>query len=242
VKAVLITGASGGIGKALVNTFRESGYYVIGSDLAPSNVVADIFLTCDLSELATDEGAGERFAAALGEALAGRTLAALVNNAATQILGKTADIGLASFRRSLDINVVAPFRLAQLSLRFLEQNGCVLNIGSVHAAATKPGFVSYATSKAALHGLTRALAIDLGKRCRAICLAPAATATDMLVAGFHEDPEGLAQLGAFHPLDRVASPAEIARLAVLLVNEAHFCTGTTLYADGGILSRLHDPD
>jgi len=124
----------------------------------------------------------------------------------------------------------------------LATGGCVLNIGSVHANATKPGFVSYATSKAALHGLTRALAVDLGERCRVICLAPAATETDMLRAGFEHNPGGLEQLASMHPLNRLATPQEIARLAVVLASEAQFCTGSTVYADGGVLSRLHDPE
>lgn len=242
MKCVLVTGAAGGIGNAMVRAFKQGGYYVIGSDRAGNEVECDAFLPCDLAEIAVDEAAGESFAASLNDALHGRPLATLVNNAAVQILGSSADISLGGFRRSIDVNVVAPFRLAQLSLRFLEPGGCVLNIGSVHAIATKPGFVSYATSKAALHGLTRALAVDLGERCRVICLAPAATATNMLVAGFENNPDGLAQLEAVHPLNRIARPSEIARLAVLLASEAHFCTGTTLFADGGVLSRLHDPN
>ncbi|GLL08831.1 SDR family NAD(P)-dependent oxidoreductase [Dactylosporangium matsuzakiense] len=242
MKVVLVTGAGGGIGKAMVEAFHEGGYYVIGSDLACNRVTCDAFLACDLAEVAVDASAGEQFAAALEQALDGRPLSALVNNAAAQILGRTPDISLDSFRRSLDINLVAPFRLSQLALRFLEPGGCVLNIGSVHATATKPGFVSYATSKATIHGLTRALAVDLGPQCRVICLAPAATATEMLVAGFKDNPAGLTQLGAVHPLNRVANPEEIARMAVSLASEAHFCTGTTIYADGGILSRLHDPE
>ena len=117
-----------------------------------------------------------------------------------------------------------------------------MNIGSVHAQATKPGFVSYATSKAALHGLTKALAVDLGGAVRVCAIAPAAIATDMLEAGFEGRASEREQLDAFHPAGRIGKPQEVAKVvAFLLQREMAFLTGSILTLDGGILSRLHDP-
>src|SRR3546814_2841666 len=79
-------------------------------------------------------------------------------------------------------------------------------------------FVSYATSKAALHGLTRALAIDLGPDIRVVCLAPAAVATPMLTAGFVGKEEAFAQLKQCHALERIATPDEIADTACFLLS------------------------
>lgn len=241
-KSILITGAAGGIGKALTAQFKGAGYRVIGVDLKENGGAHDAFLTYDLARVATDENYGHTFSAELHEALAGEKLSILVNNAAVQLLGRTREIELIEFRKSIDVNLVAPFRLSQLCLEHLVYSGCILNIGSVHAAATKPGFVSYATSKAALHGLTRAMAVDLGPECRVVCLAPAAVRTDMLMAGFAGKPEKYAELESIHPLKRIAEPEEVARVALMLASEASFATGSTFYLDGGVLSRLHDPD
>ena len=144
---------------------------------------------------------------------------------------------------SLTVNTAVPYALVKAFVADLEKSeGAVINIGSVHAQATKPQFLAYATSKAALHGLTRALAVDLGPKIRVNTLAPAATETPMLKAGFENDQKSYAALKDAHPLKRMASPDEIARLALFLASrDANFLTGATIYADGGVLSRLHDP-
>ncbi|MCA8887755.1 MAG: SDR family oxidoreductase, partial [Parvularculaceae bacterium] len=81
-----------------------------------------------------------------------------------------------------------------------------------------------------------------GPDVRVNTLAPAATATQMLKAGFENNPAGYAELEKVHPMGRIAEPAEIARLAKFLASDdAAFVTGATLYSDGGVLSRLHDP-
>ena len=115
-------------------------------------------------------------------------------------------------------------------------------MSSVHATATKPGFIAYATSKTALVGLTRSLAVDLGPRVRVNCILPAATDTPMLRAGFEGNPQGLAELGAMHPIGRIATPEEVAHVAVFLASkDAAVITGAAFAIDGGIGGRLHDP-
>src|SRR5690606_38684558 len=133
--------------------------------------------------------------------------------------------------------------LTQAFLNPLRRNsGCIVNVGSVHAQATKPEFVTYATMTSALHSRTRALAVDLGPRVRAVCLAPAAIATPMLQEGFVGREVAFAELGACHPAGRVGSPEEVAQAVTFLLSDrAGFLTGATLYLDGGILCRLHDP-
>jgi NAD(P)-dependent dehydrogenase (short-subunit alcohol dehydrogenase family) len=119
----------------------------------------------------------------------------------------------------------------------------VVNIASVHAQLTKPGFAAYATSKSALVGLTRSLAVDLEGVVRVNCISPGATGTPMLVAGFEGREEALSQLGQCHPLGRIAAPEEVARVAVFLASDdASFIDGAVLDVDGGIGARLHDPE
>lgn len=240
----LITGAAGGIGQALCAEFKKAGYRVIATDVTDhSNQACDCFVTADLKAICRDESSFKQFIMTVEDEIRGRGLTVLVNNAAVQILGGTSELSMQSWRDTLDVNVLAPFLLTQALVSYLEQaRGSVINIGSVHATATKPGFVCYATSKAALVGLTKALAVDLGRRVRVIALNPAAVGTPMLIQGFEGKGDQLALLGNMHPIGRIADPHEIARTAVFLASpEASFITGVSFNVDGGILSRLHDP-
>jgi NAD(P)-dependent dehydrogenase (short-subunit alcohol dehydrogenase family) len=244
MRAVLVTGASGGIGNALCTAFHDAGWRVVATDFRkPTPASADAFIDADLEELAIDDGALATFKGRVQHALDGVKLAALVNNAAVQLLGRADSVNAKDWERTLRINLSAPFRLVQAFLGDLEATkGVAINVGSVHAQATKPGFVSYATSKAAIHGLTRALAVDLGPRLRVVCIAPAAVATPMLLSGFADNAEAMADLAKMHPAGRLAQPAEIAEAAVAIADKPFlFSTGGTFWLDGGILSRLHDP-
>ena len=198
---------------------------------------------CFYPEIVSNDAALDTFVGAVKEALDGFPLKVLVNNAALQLLGSVPEISLSDWERTLRLNVTTPFRLAQAFLPELQSaNGTVINVGSVHARATKREFVAYATSKAALHGLTQAMAVDLGGKLRVLCVAPAAVGTEMLHDGFAGRPEAFAELAAMHPAGRIAQPAEIARSIVSLSQEPFmFATGATIWLDGGILSRLCDP-
>lgn len=244
MNAVLVTGATGGIGQALCAAFRAAGYRVIATDSAARDCACDAFLSLDLARLADDAAVGEAFVVALRAALGGAALRALVNNAAVQTLGGVGETSPTAFGHSLAVNVTAPYALCHL-LRdeLVAARGVVLNIGSVHAELTKPGFTAYSVSKAALAGLTRALALDFAPHgVRVNEIRPGATATPMLLAGFADDPAGHAAVAATQPLGRLGEPPEIAAMAVFLASaQAEFVTGAALKVDGGIAARLHDP-
>lgn len=243
-RIAIVTGAAGGIGSATCRALQSSGRRVLGVDcVAPSADVCDLFIEADLAQVGADETACERLLARLREAADGAPIDLLVNNAAVQRLGPAADISVADWLLTLHVNLSAPFLLARgLADELARAGGVIVNVGSVHAQATKPGFSAYATSKAALHGLTRALAVDLGPAVRVVTIAPAAVATPMLKAGFEGRPDAFAELEGVHPAGRIAAPEEIGRaIAWLASSDAGFMTGATLWMDGGILSRLHDP-
>ena len=244
-KTVLITGAAGGIGEMLCKEFSDEGYKVIATDKdSSSETVCDSFIQFDLEDLSHSSSKANAFVDKVNDELINNKLNALVNNAALQVLGRTGDISREDWLRTLDVNLTAPFLLVQLLLNNLEKcSGSVINISSVHANATKPGFVSYATSKAALVGLTQALAVDLGGGVRVNAISPAATATEMLLAGFEGDIKAYDRLQEMHPIGRIAKPSEVAKVAVFLASEsASFITGTCVQVDGGISVRLHDPE
>jgi len=243
--SVLVTGCNGGIGASLVDTFSEAGFRVIGVDkTAKADMFSGaVFLQSDIGVFGHDESVIDQFAADVRAACEDVPFGILINNAAVQVLGATQDLTAADFVHSMNVNVIAPFALTKALLPELRDNrGVVINIGSVHAQATKPEFAAYGTSKSALHGLTRALAVDLGPDVRVNTIAPAATATTMLKAGFEGKEQAFQALRDVHPLKRVAEPYEIAKIALFLASEqCSFLTGATIYADGGVLSRLHDP-
>ncbi|MCQ8185147.1 SDR family NAD(P)-dependent oxidoreductase [Parvularcula maris] len=243
---VLITGCGGGLGQAFCRSFSQNGYTVIGTDrieLDESKMQPDHFMQVELAALVHDEAQMTAFRDSVHRLTGGTPLSVLINNAAVQKLGRTDEISISTFCETFDVNVAAPFALTRAFLSDLEETrGAVINLGSVHTRATKPRFAAYTTSKAAIEGLTRALAVDLGPRVRVVAIAPAAIDTSMLREGFVGNPEGFAALGSAHPVGRIGHPEEIADLAVFLASgQAGFLTGTTVYADGGVLSRLYDP-
>lgn len=240
--AVIITGASGGIGQALCHRFRADGYFVLGTDLRPGKG-ADEWFEMDLDRLGKDPAYRQGALVAILGGIGARPLCALVNNAALQIVKPVEALEPEDWLRTLSVNLLGPFLLIQGLLGRLEaSSGAVVNIASIHAAQTLPGFTAYAASKAALEGMTRSLAVELGGRIRVNAIAPAAVDTPMLRAGFKGRGDRFALLADAHPARRIAQPEEIARVASFLVSEsAAFITGAVFPVDGGIRSRLHNP-
>jgi len=243
MRTALITGALGGIGVALCEEFRRAGYFVIATDRKDGECTCDHFLNIDVRDLYRSEETRESVRAAVAPLVAEGGLHVLVNNAASQILNRTDDIKISDWDETLQTNLIAPFLFSQLLLPEIERaKGSVINIASIHSVATKPGFVCYATSKAALVGMTRAMAVDLGPRVRVNAINPAATATPMLLAGFEGKSAEFDELAKKHPLERIAQPWEVAKTAIFLASpDAAFITGACLHIDGGIGGRLHDP-
>ncbi|MBT8421420.1 MAG: SDR family oxidoreductase [Gammaproteobacteria bacterium] len=241
----LITGAAGGIGQALVHAFGEAGYAVIASDIStpPDDLPCQSFVTVDLQRTVTDEAYAEEVFDKIRKHLDGDSLKVLVNNAATQILGEIEDLTHSDWRATLDINLLAPFFWTQAFLPELTANrGSVINISSIHAKLTKPRFAAYATSKAALMGLTRSMALELGDRIRVNAIEPAAIDTVMLRAGFEGDEEGFSRLAQCHPTQCIGRAEEIGRIAVMLAEDGvRFLNGAVVPLDGGIGGRLCEP-
>lgn len=241
----IVTGAAGTIGAAICNAFAAAGHAIIAIDIRhPDRLDANTtFVEIDLDSYCRDAAYRDAAGSRLRDAIAGKNVAALINNAAVQILGPADALTAADWNSTLNVNLLAPFLLTQMLLDELTAaRGAVVNISSIHAQQTKPEFVAYATSKAALNGLTRSLAVDLGGRIRVNSICPAAINTPMLRDGFAGHEEGIDQLGRMHPAGRIGEPEEVAALAVFLASDAaSFITGADIALDGGIGARLRDP-
>jgi|APFre7841882724_1041349.scaffolds.fasta_scaffold01668_7 NAD(P)-dependent dehydrogenase (short-subunit alcohol dehydrogenase family) len=244
-RTAIITGAAGGIGHALCRAFSGAGYFVIASDQETAGEVmaGHAYVPADLDRFCADEHARTETLVRIRDAMAGRELAVLINNAALQIVKPAEQLTVEDWSRTINVNLIAPFLLIQALLPELEAaKGCVINIGSIHAALTKPKFAAYATSKSALIGLTRSLAVELGRRIRVNAINPAAIATPMLLEGFAGKDMALSELEDMHPVGRIGEPGEVATLALFLASDdARFINGAEIGLDGGIRARLHDP-
>lgn len=242
---VLITGAAGGIGRALVTRFLSAGHDVIATDIVerPTDLECAHYLQIDLERTVEDAGYADSQFATIIACMNGHGLKALINNAAIQILGGVDSLTRQEWRKTLDINLLAPFLWTQALLSELEKtNGSVVNISSIHARLTKQNFVAYATSKAALSGMTRAMAVDLQGRVKVNAIEPAAIATPMLLAGFTDQPELLDDLNACHPAGEIGKPADVANIVAAIVDGSlPFLHGACIPLDGGIGGKLHDP-
>lgn len=241
---VVVTGASGAIGSALVRRFRAAGYRTCGIDkAAPRSTQPDLFLPVDLAAFVNDGTLREEVLRSILDWLDGHGLRALINNAAYQHVSRSHPLEVARLQMSYDVNVIAPYLLvAHLAEKLEQGRGSVVNLSSIHARLSKPGFVAYAATKAALSALTRGLALDFGRRFRINCIEPASVATQMLLDGFADAPQGLRELEDFHPQGRIATAEEIAEMAFQInSNELRFLHGACIDMSGGIGARLHDP-
>ena len=249
-KMVLITGAAGGIGRGLVEELAKADWAVLGSDhpeTDPDQYTRDQCLTwipADLSALSHEPKHMEAFVGNVSSATRGRDLSAIIHNAALQRLGNFDQLTASDWNETISVNLMAPVMMNKAFIAQLKrQKGSIIHIGSIHSQLTKPGFTAYATSKAALAGLTRSMAVELGGSVRVNAIEPAAIATPMLEAGFANNPELRAQLESFHPTNSVGCPNDVAKAVQFLLDPScSFLNGCVLPLGGGIHSRLHDPD
>jgi glucose 1-dehydrogenase len=241
-KVALITGASGGIGRACVEAFGSDGWRVMGVDrLRPeSDLQPDQFRQIDLGA----DDAMTRIGDLLGEL--GR-LDALINNAAIQLAKPLADTDPEEWDEILRVNLRAPSLLIRTAFPYLQTtSGAIVNVSSVHAVATSPGVAAYAASKGGLVAMTRSVALELAPfGIRVNVVLPGAVDTPMLRAGVArwaapgDLPAALEAMGRKTPLGRIGSPEEIADVVLFLASErASYITGQTIIVDGGATARL----
>jgi NAD(P)-dependent dehydrogenase (short-subunit alcohol dehydrogenase family) len=244
MKTVLITGISGGIGRALGIKFKEEGWFVIGLDkqiIKNNEEFCDNFILCDLNKYVKSPKYRLAINTNLDKHTSGK-INVLINNAAVQILGGLQQLDVDDWNKTLNINLTAPFLLTKFFYKQLKSNdGSIINIGSIHAKLTKRTFLAYATSKSALMGLTKSLSIELGGEIRVNSISPAAVDTEMLRDGFGQDSVKLKSLIDIHPTRTIGKVREIANLAYFLCNdEMHFLHGSNIEINGGIANVLKD--
>ena len=251
-RIVLITGVNGDIGRAIANQFKSYNWTVIGIDRdnIPDNITTIDHFIC--KNLVLKDSVRE-IIDAIKEKY-GR-LDCIVNNAATQICKPLWELTEEDWDNTYDCNVKTGFLLAKYGLELLKvgKSGNIINIGSVHATSTSNNISAYSSSKAALVGLTRNMAIELAQfGIRVNSISPGAIDTKMLRSGLRrghltqddtidsnqkQDNDLVNKLGQKHLLGRVGTPENIADIVYYVVNN-DFLTGSNLIIDGGATIRL----
>jgi meso-butanediol dehydrogenase/(S,S)-butanediol dehydrogenase/diacetyl reductase len=153
----------------------------------------------------------------------------------------------ALWQMHLQVNLTVPFALIRESMSMLRKGeGSIVNVGSIEGLGANPRHPAYAASKAGLHGLTRAVAVDHGPqgvRCNAV--APGWIDTDLnedFINAMQNPDSFRAQIGDIHPIRRTGTPREVAQLVCWLASgEAAFVTGQVWTIDGGRMTQLSLP-
>ncbi|MFG1698571.1 SDR family NAD(P)-dependent oxidoreductase [Nonomuraea sp. NPDC049309] len=247
----VVTGGGRGIGRAVVERLlRDDQVTVVALERDKEALSwADGRRVVPFIGDASDEEVAGGAARLAGES--GR-LAGWVNNAAVFRDASVHSTPIAEVRGLIAANLdLALVGCATAVRHFLSAGtpGAIVNVTSHQAARPVPGSLPYATAKAATEGLTRALAVEYGKRgIRVNAVAPGSVATERYERFLAEQsPEGAAaveaELARLHPLGRVATPAEVASVvAYLLSDEASFVNGVTVPVDGGRAVLGLDPE
>lgn len=230
-RRIVVTGAAGGVGKAVAEMFRAEGGQVIGTDVAEAEGV----VRCDLA----DDAARDAFIAETLAELGG--LDVLCNVAGVQRFAALGSLTAAGLRRHFDINALAPLLLAQgFAEALIASQGNVVSVASISSVMGQPYNAEYCASKAALLLGMRALAVEFGTRgVRVNCVSPGGIDTPLIQSAAENLPADVnwdliaksqSVIPGFMP------PSDVAESLLFLASDAaSSITGANLVVDRGVI-------
>jgi len=235
-KAVIVTGAASGIGRAIAELLHARGALVVAEDIDPK--VSDLArpgmvpLVADITRDGTAEAAVALAIREFGK------LDVLINNAGRIVYKDIVDMSREDWNWQMETNVTGAFLHTREAMKTMikQKSGAIVNIASYAAYFTFPGISAYTASKGALAQLTRTAAVEAighGVRVNAIGVGDVVT---NLLNHFREDGrEFLGEHGKVAPIGRAAAPEEIAEIVAFLASDrASFMVGAVVMADGGM--------
>lgn len=241
-KTIVITGGAKGIGAGCAEVFhREGGNIVLldvdaetGTEKSHEFGDRSHFIECDISSEQQVQEAMEQAAAHFGG------IDVLVNNAGILHYATVTETSESQWDSLMNVNLKGAFFCAKHAIPYMQEvgSGVVVNMSSVQAFVTQEKVAAYATSKAALIGLTRSIAVDYAPNIRSVAVCPGGVDTPLNREAFQQssDPEAVRQETIdIHLVNRMARQEEIGELVAFVASEkGSFITGQPIRIDGGI--------
>lgn len=238
-KIALVTGGGRGIGRAISERFLAEGAQIAIAQRTSPNWDQATFISADFAKPEVCTHVVEETVKRCGG------LDVLVNNAGIMFERTAPAMSVEEWDLTLAVNLRAPFLLIKhaIPVMRIRGGGAIINIGSIEGLSANPKHTAYCASKAGLHGLTRAIAVDHGGdgiRCNAV--APGWIDTDLnndFVNAMTDPDQFRNEIRRIHPIGRTGKPNEVAALVAWLASdEASFATGQIYTVDGGRMAKL----
>lgn len=237
-KTALVTGGRSGIGRAVGERLAREGARVFTAQRQPDPQFESI--VADFSDPAVPEAVISQLIETAD------ALDILINNAGLMREGTVEEMTVDDWHQTIAVNLTAPFLLAKYAMPHLKDGGAIVNVGSIEGLGSNPRHPAYGASKAGIHGLTRAIAVDHGPdgvRCNAVAPGWINTELNDAFIGSMANPDAFRNaLGSIHPSGRTGTPDDVAALiAFLASDDAAFITGQIYTVDGGRMAKLSLP-
>lgn len=237
-RIAIVTGASGGIGRAVAERLAADGMSVVahysGNVGRADEVVSAIAANGGQAITAGGDVADESAMAALFDAASERFggVDVVVNTAGIMPLAPIAEMDLETFDRIQRVNVRGTFVVDQLAARQLRSGGALVNFSTSVTRLQMPTYGAYAASKGAVEAMTLILARELqGRDITVNTIAPGPTATPLFFEG--KSQQVVDQIASRNPMERLGTPEDIAEVAAFLAGPGRWVNGQTIYVNGG---------
>ncbi|MFD8154349.1 SDR family oxidoreductase [Streptomyces sp. NPDC059720] len=238
-RVALVTGGSGGIGKAVVERLVADGFAVAvhyaGNKAKADAIVEDVTASggraIAVAGDVADEHAMEAAFDAVERAFGG--IDVVVNTAGIMVLAPIAELNLDDLDRMHRTNIRGTFVVAQQAARRVRRGGAIINVSTSVTRTQLPAYGAYVASKAAVQSISLILARELrGKDITVNTVAPGPVATPLFLEG--KDEATVAAFAQATPLERLGEPGDIAETVAFLAGPARWVNGQTLYTNGGL--------
>ncbi len=238
-RVAIVTGGSGGIGRAVAERLGQDGMQVVvgyaGNPARAAEVVETITSAGGAATAIQADVADETQVAALfdeAEKVYGG-VDVVVHTAGIMLLSPLADLDLADFDRMHRTNVRGTFVVDQQAVRRLRRGGALINFSTSVTHIALPTYTAYTASKGAVDGMTLTLAKELrGRDVTVNAVAPGPTATPLFLNG--KDAETIDRMAKTAPLERLGVPEDIAEAVAWLAGPARWVNGQVIYVNGGV--------